>query len=65
MLKAVKASLSFMTPLERSRWFLLTGLRSLLSLLDLAGILAIGFIVTSTAIFLTAGSDPERVLEFA
>ena len=54
-----------MTPLERSRWFLLTGLRSLLSLLDLAGILAIGFIVTSTAIFLTAGSDPERVLEFA
>ena len=54
-----------MTPLERSRWFLLTGLRSLLSLLDLAGILAIGFIVTSTAVFLTAGSDPDRVLEFA
>ncbi len=65
MLKAVKASLAFMTPKERSRWFLLTGLRALLSLLDLAGILAIGFIVTSTAIFLTSGSEPGRVLDFA
>lgn len=65
MLKAVKASLSFMTPKERSKWFFLTGLRAFLSLLDLVGILAIGFVVTSTAIFLTAGSDPNRVLEFA
>lgn len=54
-----------MTTRERSRWYFLTGLRALLSLLDLAGILAIGFIVTSTAIFLTSGSDPNRVLEFA
>ena len=54
-----------MTPKERSKWYFLTGLRALLSLLDLAGILAIGFIVTSTAIFLTSGSDPNRVLEFA
>lgn len=37
----------------------------MLSLLDLAGILAIGFVVTSTAIFLTSGSDPNRVLNFA
>ena len=65
MLKAIKASLAFMTPIERSKWYLLTGLRALLSLLDLAGILAIGFIVTSTAIFLTSGSEPGRVLEFA
>ena len=54
-----------MSPQERTRWFYLTGLRALLSLMDLAGILAIGFVVTSTAIFLTAGSDPNRVLEFA
>ena len=54
-----------MTPKERSKWFFLTGLRALLSLLDLVGILAIGFVVTSTAIFLTSGSDPDRVLEFA
>jgi len=65
MLIAVRASLAFMTPRERSKFYFLTVLRALLSLLDLAGILAIGFIVTSTAIFLTAGSDPNRVLEFA
>jgi ATP-binding cassette subfamily C protein len=65
MLKAVKASLAFMTPKERSKWYFLTGLRALLSLLDLAGILAIGFVVTSTAIFLTQGSSPNRVVEFA
>jgi ABC-type multidrug transport system fused ATPase/permease subunit len=65
MLKAIKSSLAFMTAKERSKWFLLTGLRALLSILDLAGILAIGFVVTSTAIFLTSGSDPNRVVEFA
>jgi len=65
MLKAVKSSLAFMTPRERIRWYFLTGLRALLSLLDLIGILAIGFVVTSTAIFLTSGSDPNRVVEFA
>jgi ATP-binding cassette subfamily C protein len=65
MLKAVKASLAFMTPKEQSKWYFLTGLRSLLSLFDLVGILAIGFVVTSTAVFLTAGSDPNRVIEFA
>jgi ABC-type multidrug transport system fused ATPase/permease subunit len=65
MLKAVKESLAFMTPQERLKWYLLTGARATLSILDLAGILAIGFIVTSTAIFLTQGSSPDRVLEFA
>ena len=54
-----------MTPKERSKWLFLTGLKSILSVLDLAGILAIGFIVTSTAIFLISGSDPNRVVEFA
>lgn len=62
MLKAIKASLAFMTPKERSTWYFLTGLRAFLSLLDLVGILAIGFIIASTAIFLTSGSDPDRVL---
>ena len=65
MLNAIKSSLAFMTPKERSKWYFLTGLRALLSILDLVGILAIGFVVTSTAIFLTSGSDPNRVIEFA
>lgn len=51
-----------MAPRERSTWYLLTGLRAFLSILDLVGILAIGFIIASTAIFLTSGSDPDRVL---
>ena len=54
-----------MTQKERSTWYFLTILRSLLSLLDLAAVLAMGFVVTSTALFLTQGSDPERVVEFA
>ena len=54
-----------MTARERYKWFLLTGLRAFLSLLDLIGILAVGFVGTSTAIFLTSGSDPDRILRFA
>ena len=54
-----------MTPKERFTWYLLTILRSLLSLLDLAAVLAIGLVVTSTALFLTQGSDPNRFVEFA
>ncbi len=54
-----------MTTKERFKWYLLTGGRATLSIFDLAGILAIGFVVTSTAIFLTQGSSPDRVLEFA
>jgi ATP-binding cassette subfamily C protein len=54
-----------MTPKERSTWYVLTIFRSLLSVLDLAGVLAMGFVVTSTALFLTQGSDPDRVVEFA
>jgi ATP-binding cassette subfamily C protein len=65
MLKAIKASLAFMTAIERRKWYLLTVIRALLSLFDLVGILAIGFIATSTAVFLTLGSDPNRVLDFA
>ena len=65
MLKAVKASLAFMTSKERTKWFSLTSARALLSILDLAGILAIGFVATSAAVFLTLGSSPNRVIDFA
>jgi len=65
MLNAVKASLSFMTPRERSKWIFLTAIRAFLSFLDLLGILAIGLMVTSAAIFVTSGSDPDRIVEFA
>jgi ABC-type multidrug transport system fused ATPase/permease subunit len=65
MLKAVKASLAFMTPKERFKWQLLTWFRAFLSILDVLGILSIGFVASSTAIFLTQGSNPDRVLKFA
>jgi ABC-type multidrug transport system fused ATPase/permease subunit len=54
-----------MTTNERTTWFWLTGARAFLSVFDLVGILAIGFVVTSTAIFLTEGSNQNRLLEFA
>lgn len=53
-----------MTPKERLTWHSLTALRAALSLSDLIVILAIGFVATSTALFLTEGSDPNRILEF-
>jgi ATP-binding cassette subfamily C protein len=65
MLKAIKASLAFMTSKQRFTWYFLTSARAILSLFDLAGILAIGFVVTSTALFLTQGSSPNRILDFA
>lgn len=37
----------------------------MLSILDLAGILSIGFVATSMALFLTRGSSSDRVLDFA
>ena len=50
---------------ERVNWYFLLSLKAILSFFDLFGILAIGFVVTSTAIFLTSGSDPDRVIDFA
>jgi ABC-type multidrug transport system fused ATPase/permease subunit len=64
MLNAVKQSLAFMTIRERSKWLTFVAIRSLLSILDLAGIMAIGFVVTSTAAFLTEGSSPNREIDF-
>lgn len=54
-----------MTPQERTTWFALMAIRSSLALLDVVVVLAIGFVATSTAVFLTQGSDPNRIIEFA
>lgn len=40
-------------------------IRALVSVLDLIGILAIGFLATSIALFVTLGSSANRVIEFA
>lgn len=64
MLKIVLQSLAFMTPRERAKYFVFLGLRSFVALFDLLGILAIGFLATSIALFITLGSDSSRVIEF-
>jgi ATP-binding cassette subfamily C protein len=65
MLQLVKASLSFLTTVEKIKLSSLIFLRSLLSLLDLAGILAIGFLATSTTVALTTGTDAPDSLNLA
>lgn len=64
MLHAVRASLSFLTRVEKIKIFILIALRSLLSLLDLAGILTIGFLATSLAVTLTEGTKTPEYLQF-
>ena len=58
-------SLRFMESRDRLSWFLLTGLRAALALVDLVAVFAIGFVATSVTTFLTSGSDPDRVISFA
>lgn len=65
MLKTIQKSLAFLIPQERVKYFTLVGARSLVSLLDLLGILAIGFLATSIALYVTQGSSPDRIIEFA
>jgi ABC-type multidrug transport system fused ATPase/permease subunit len=63
--KTIQKALSFLSPKERVKYFTLVGARSLVSFLDLLGILAIGFLATSIALYVTQGSSPDRVIEFA
>jgi len=50
---------------EKVIWVSLVGLRSTLALFDLAGVLAIGYVVTSSVAFISEGSDPNREFAFA
>jgi ATP-binding cassette, subfamily B, bacterial PglK len=57
-------TLSFLTAKERAKYFSFIALRALLSIVDLLGILAVGFLATSIALFITQGSDVSRVISF-
>ncbi len=63
MLNVVKRSLNFMSLRERVTFFCFLSLRALVALLDLVGILAIGFLATSMALFITQGTDPSRSIK--
>ena len=65
MFKTIRRALEFMSPLEQSRYFFLLALTACVGIFDLVGILAIGFLATSIALFVTLGSDATRVIEFA
>jgi ABC-type bacteriocin/lantibiotic exporter with double-glycine peptidase domain len=65
VLKTVSRSLAFLTQSERAKYLTLVGLRALASLLDLMGVLAMGFLSTSIALFVIQGSIPDRVIQFA
>lgn len=62
MIKTVRGALSLISKKERKKYFWLVSLRSLVSIIDLAGILAIGFLAASVALFVANGSDSDRVL---
>lgn len=65
MLNTLKRALAFLNPKERIKYFTLVGFRAMVSIFDLLGILAIGFLATSIALFVTLGSSANRVIEFA
>lgn len=48
---------------EKVHFYFFLFSRATVSLFDLAGILAIGFLATSMALFLTEGSDPDRKIQ--
>jgi ABC-type multidrug transport system fused ATPase/permease subunit len=54
-----------LTPKERAKYLTFLSLRALVAVFDLIGILAIGFLATSIALFITLGSDSSRQIEFA
>ena len=63
MLNAVKSSLRFMTRREKLGFSFFLSLRALTAIFDLAGIVAIGFLATSMALFVTQGSNPNRLIK--
>jgi ATP-binding cassette, subfamily B, bacterial PglK len=65
VLKTVRKALAYMSPIERAKYYTFLALRAFVAVFDLIGILAIGFLATSIALFITFGSDSKRVVEFA
>jgi ATP-binding cassette subfamily C protein len=65
MIKSILRSLKFMSKLERSKFYLLILARSVAAIFDLIGILAIGLLATSIALFITQGSASDRRISFA
>ena len=63
MLNAIKLSFAFMTAFEKAVWIAIVTIRSALALLDIAGIMAIGYLVTSTVAIISGGSEAGQSFE--
>jgi ABC-type multidrug transport system fused ATPase/permease subunit len=62
---SLKSTFKFLTPREKWVWGSFTAARSTLAVFDLLGVMIIGFVAASIALFLTEGSDPARTIQFA
>ena len=65
MRDSLKSTFKFLTPREKWVWGSFTAARSTLAVFDLLGVMIIGFVSASIALFLTEGSDPARTIQFA
>jgi ATP-binding cassette subfamily C protein len=65
MLKILIRAMKYMTKTERISFLMLLTFRASVAFIDLVSILAIGFLATSVALFVTEGSDPTRSVEIA
>jgi ATP-binding cassette subfamily C protein len=65
MLSTLKKSLRFFKQRERIVYFTFLAARASLAVFDLVGILAIGLLATSMALFVSLGSDYSRSVELA
>jgi ATP-binding cassette subfamily C protein len=64
MVRCLQDALGFLTRPERIKFFAFLTSRSLLALFDLFGILAIGFLSASAALFASTGSAQNKSLDF-
>jgi ATP-binding cassette subfamily C protein len=52
-----------MKPRERAKFFIFLSFRAIVALLDLIGILAIGFLATSMALIITSGTQDKQAIQ--
>ncbi len=65
MKETLRSSLRFLRKGEKRAYWSILFFRCAVALFDLVGVLAIGYLATSIALFVTSGSDPKRELTIA
>jgi ABC-type multidrug transport system fused ATPase/permease subunit len=65
VIRSLNRSLALLRPGEKAKYFSLTLSRSATGILDLVGILGVGYLSASAAAFINLGSDPDREIQLA